>query len=543
MASSKTITSRVKSNILFTHLKTKDLNSLNKILGETVYQHGEIIFREGSSQGKLFLIEKGKVKISKITKYGEETVLAILHPDDFFGELEVIDGIPRSAQASAMEETRIVYLTKEHFDKLIKENHTVTMNLLRGMCTRLRTVDQTLVLELEKHAVIAKTKLDKMNLLIEATKNVNSTLDLEKLLGVILNTAISCVNADRGTLYLIDELKGELWSRVLQGENVVEIRLPIGKGLAGYVAQTGEIVNIPDAYSDPRFNPEVDKRTGYRTQNMLTMPLKNKDRKTIGVFQLLNKKGGPFTSDDEGFIDALSAGASIAIENARLAQEMVKSERLSAVGQMAGAIIHDIKNPMNTIRVYAQVMKKKSENEEAIKLADEMIRQVDRLVNMAQEILDFSRGVSATNIQEVELGEVMDAILSFIEKDLTKRNIQLVKDLKYTGKFKMDSDKMTRVFYNIASNAADAMPNGGSLTVSTKQTNSELRIAFKDTGTGMPPEVKARIFEPFVTYGKKHGTGLGMAIVKKVVDDHKGKIEIESEQGKGTTIAMIFPMS
>jgi signal transduction histidine kinase len=87
------------------------------------------------------------------------------------------------------------------------------------------------------------------------------------------------------------------------------------------------------------------------------------------------------------------------------------------------------------------------------------------------------------------------------------------------------------------------MPNGGSLTVSTVQENGFVRTDFKDTGSGMPEEVQKRIFEPFMTYGKKHGTGLGMAIVKKVIDDHKGKIEIESETGKGTTIKIYLPVA
>jgi signal transduction histidine kinase len=187
-------------------------------------------------------------------------------------------------------------------------------------------------------------------------------------------------------------------------------------------------------------------------------------------------------------------------------------------------------------------MKKKSGNEEAAKLADEMIHQVDRFVNMAQEILDFSRGVSATHIEETEFGEVMEDVLAFIEKDLTKRNIKIEKILNFQGKVKVDQDKIVRVFYNIASNAADAMPTGGMLTVTTEEAGGMVKVDFKDTGTGMPEEVKRKIFEPFVTYGKKHGTGLGMAIVKKVMDDHKGKIEIETEMGKGTTIRLLFPL-
>jgi len=135
----------------------------------------------------------------------------------------------------------------------------------------------------------------------------------------------------------------------------------------------------------------------------------------------------------------------------------------------------------------------------------------------------------------------MENVLAFIEKDLVKNNVELVRDTKFKGKVKMDQDKIVRVFYNIASNARDAMPQGGKLTVKTEPSNGFVKVEFVDSGTGMPEEVKKRLFEPFMTYGKKHGTGLGMAIVKKVIDDHKGKIEIDSEMGKGTTIRIFFP--
>ena len=532
----------LRSNSLFKYISDNDLLNISKTLKEETFSAGTIIFNEKTRGERLYLILEGKVKISKVTKSGMETSLAVLGKGDFFGEMELIEDQERSARTTALEHTVVAGIAGHDFDNLIKTNHIVTLNLLKAISKRLRATDEIIVEELEKTLEASRVQVEKLNLLIDAAKTVNSTLDLDRLLDVILEAAIKSIAADRGTLYLVDELKSEIWSKALRGTEVIEIRLPIGKGLSGYVAKTGETINIPDAHNDPRWNPDVDKRSGYRTNNMLCMPMQNRDGKIIGVFQMLNKKGGPFTTQDEEFINALSIHASIAIENARLAQEMINNERLSAVGRMASTIIHDIKNPMGTLRVYAQVMKKKSGNEEAAKLADEMIHQVDRFVNMAQEILDFSRGVSATNIEETEFGEVMEGVLAFIEKDLTKRNIKLEKNLNFPGKVKIDQDKIVRVFYNIASNAADAMPTGGTLTVTTEDAGGMVKVDFKDTGTGMPEEVKRKIFEPFVTYGKKHGTGLGMAIVKKVMDDHKGKIEIETEMGKGTTIRLLFPL-
>ncbi len=541
-----TLKARIKSLRTFPILrdmKAADVMRLAKTVDEEIYPAGHMLLDIESVADKVYLIEQGKVRVGRKTTYGEETTLIMLGHGDVVGELAALDGRFRSARVTCVEETSVFSISKASFEKLLKRDRAVSLNLLRELASRIRNANDNIVKSLEKQRTLIENRVEKLNRLIEASRIINSTLDLDKLLGLILDAAAKSIEADRGTLYLVDPIKQELWSKVLQGNNMVEIRLPMGKGIAGYVAQTGEIINIPDAYKDSRFNPDIDKRTGYRTRNVLCMPIKNKDGKIIGVFQLFNKKNGAFAKEDEQFIDAFSAHASIAIENARMAQEMVQSERLSAVGRMASVIIHDIKNPMGTLRVYAQVMKKKSGNEEAGKLADEMIRQVDRFVNMTQEILDFTRGVSASNFAEVDFSEVMESVLAFIENDLTKNNVQLVKKVQFKGRIMLDQDKMVRVFYNIASNARDAMPNGGSLTVSTMQENGLVRIDFTDSGSGMPEEVKKRIFEPFMTYGKKHGTGLGMSIVKKVIDDHKGRIEIDSEMGKGTTIKIFLPIA
>lgn len=542
MAIDKSLYNKVRYNVLFEGMDEKILEGLYGRMESQSARADEIIFEDSSRGSTLYLLLSGSVQICKKTKTGEIVPLGVLHAGDFFGELELIDDYPRSARTVALTDCQLVVLQKRDFDELLAKNKTFALNLLKMLSLRLRTGNQTFLLEVDRHIDTMCRQLDKMHQLVEATKIVNSTLDVSKLLELILQTATHTVQADRGTVYLLDDAKGELWSKVLQGESMVEIRLPVGKGIAGYVAAAGETINIPDAYADPRFNPEVDRATGYRTKTILCMPMKNKDNKTIGVFQLLNKLTGSFTTEDEEFLAALSIHAAIAIENAQLAQQMIQNERLSAVGRMASTIIHDIKNPMGTLRVYAQVVKKQSGNEEVGKLADEMIRQVDRFVNMAQEILDFSKGVSSTNFEEVEFNDTMEGVLAFIERDLAKRNVKIEKDFHFTGKVKLDQDKMMRVFYNIAGNAADAMPNGGSLVVKTSPADGAVMIEFIDTGTGMPPEIRAKVFEPFVTYGKKHGTGLGMAIVKKIIDDHKGRIEIDSEMGKGTTVRLFIPL-
>lgn len=174
--------------------------------------------------------------------------------------------------------------------------------------------------------------------IVEIGKLLNSTLNLDKILEIILDTAVKNLNADRGTVYLIDHENKQLWAKVLQGDVKVEIRFPVGAGIAGYVAQTGKKIMLKDAYKDERFNPEFDKKTGYKTKTMLCTPMKNRQGEMIGVFQIINKLEGYFTLDDVKFLDTLSVDACIAIENARLHEESLEKERMEKELEVAATI-------------------------------------------------------------------------------------------------------------------------------------------------------------------------------------------------------------
>ena len=533
---------KIRKNVLFQSVEHSILQTICSTLKEIKFTDGKVIFEDKTEGNCLFLVLSGSVKISKHLRTGEEVVLGILHEGDFFGELDLIDRRQRSARATANGDCTLAKLEKKDFDKLLKLSPAFAMNLLHMVTLRLRTNNLTYVLHQESNLVALHQQLVKTRQVVEASKIINSSLDLDRLLELVFQTAARTVGADRGTLYLLDETKNELWSKVQKGSSSIEIRLPVGAGIAGSVAATGETINIPDAYKDQRFNRKIDQATGYKTKATLCMPMKNRNGKIIGVFQLLNKTKSVFTKEDEEFIEAFSVHASIAIENARLAQQMIQNERLSAVGRMASTIIHDIKNPMCIIRLSAEVLKNKTGSEETKKLAEEMIQQIDRFISMTQEVLDFARGISTLNLERVNFSESMETMMEIIEKNLTKWNVKLVKDFKFSKSIVVDEEKLLRAFYNIAGNASEAMPNGGMLKVNIFKSNGQLVIEFVDNGTGMTEEIRAKMFEPFFTYGKKHGTGLGMAIVKKIIDDHKGRIEVESKIGKGTTVRLFLPI-
>ena len=169
-----------------------------------------------------------------------------------------------------------------------------------------------------------RSSLERTTGLLEVGSAISGEIELDSLLQLIMEKTSHLLHADRSTVFLIDRERKELWSKIAQGLQDQEIRFPMHLGIAGSVATRGEIINIPDAYQDVRFNPEVDKKTGYRTKSILTIPMKNKLGEIIGVFQCLNKKEGVFTKEDERLIEALASQTAIAIENAQLYEEQKK---------------------------------------------------------------------------------------------------------------------------------------------------------------------------------------------------------------------------
>ncbi len=164
-------------------------------------------------------------------------------------------------------------------------------------------------------------KSDPLVSLVKIGRSITAVTDIDILLRVIAEETKIAIQADRCTVFMYDKDKNELWSKVALGMDSQEIRFPADKGLAGYVVKTGEPLNIPNAYNDPRFNPDIDKETGYHTKTILCMPIKNNNQEIIGAFQVLNKLGGVFTKGDEDLLVAIGGSASIALENAQLFEQ------------------------------------------------------------------------------------------------------------------------------------------------------------------------------------------------------------------------------
>jgi sigma-B regulation protein RsbU (phosphoserine phosphatase) len=174
---------------------------------------------------------------------------------------------------------------------------------------------------------------------LEITRQMAAESDLVKLLNLIIERTTEVMRADRTSLFLLDREKNECWSKIAQGAEIAEIRFPIGVGIAGDVAATGNAANIPDAYEDARFNKAFDKKTGYRTRSVLCVPLRNMEGEVVGVIQVLNKKNEkPFSDYDEYLLSTLGAQAGVTLTQARLMETYVEAQKLQQEMNLARQI-------------------------------------------------------------------------------------------------------------------------------------------------------------------------------------------------------------
>ena len=227
--------------------------------------------------------------------------------------------------------------------------------------------------------------------------------------------------------------------------------------------------------------------------------------------------------------------------NSHFISEVMRSERLSLVGAMANSIIHDLKNPMCIVRSCSDMIATESNDPRVRELTKMTDRAVEGMLAMSQELLDYARGSTSLKLKTITIWRLLEELNQQCLQLLPGANVQLVKRISYEGPINVDLSRFTRVLCNLIKNAREAMPDGGILKLSIDHVHEQVVIRITDTGCGIPPEVLSKLFEPFVTHGKSHGTGLGMAIAKSVVEAHGGKISVGTIEGRGTTVDVRIP--
>jgi signal transduction histidine kinase len=244
----------------------------------------------------------------------------------------------------------------------------------------------------------------------------------------------------------------------------------------------------------------------------------------------------------------LASRAALAVENHLYQQELISSERMAALGTMAGMLVHDFRGPMTVIRGYAEMLlETETDAEEVQTRARAIVEMVDRLDRMTSETLDFARGAERLALRSVNLLSVLDELVADICEQ--QAGLKVSRDLRIDPQLRvaLDVDKLRRTVGNIGANAADAMRGRGKLHVSAwldespEDASPQLVLRLEDEGPGIPAEIRERLFDPFVTSGKKQGTGLGLAVAKRFVEDHGGRLVLLPE-GPGARFQITLPL-
>jgi signal transduction histidine kinase len=283
-----------------------------------------------------------------------------------------------------------------------------------------------------------------------------------------------------------------------QSEHVKRLRVPMGHGIVGWVAAQRAPLIVNDPRTEPRFAGEIAERIGHAPRNLLAVPLVGAEGEVLGALELLDK------TEARGF-------------------------------QIVSGVLHDLKTPMTIVSGYAQLMAQMDDANQRGQYVEQILKQFDQMAAMTREVLAFARGESNVLIRKVFVHRFIEEMASQLRHEFAGKEIKLDVDAQYKGAAWFDEQKIMRVIHNLARNAGQAMPDGGTFRMGTRTDDGKLLLEFADTGVGIPAEMEGRLFELFATSGKKDGTGLGLAIVKKIVDEHQGTITYASAPGKGTT--------
>ena len=231
--------------------------------------------------------------------------------------------------------------------------------------------------------------------------------------------------------------------------------------------------------------------------------------------------------------------------NRQYLREVLQTERLTVVGRFARSIVHDLKNPLNTIGLTTELACMEQATQEMRQRAQVSIRaQIDRISDMIGEILDFTQGsVSDFVFASMDYGAFVEQLVKEIQPEVALKSASLELDGPPPSvQLRLDPKRLRRVFYNLIHNATDAMPNGGKIILRFRPGPTEMVTEIEDAGPGIAPAIAAQLFEPFATYGKAHGTGLGLSICKRIIEDHQGWIAARNEPGRGAVFSFGLPL-
>ncbi len=318
---------------------------------------------------------------------------------------------------------------------------------------------------------------------------------------------------------------------------------PVGHGLTEYVLRTGQPALVtPEVFSELCLSGEVDL-LGLQSVDWLGVPLKA-HAETIGVLAVQSYSGAVrYTEADKEMLGYVSSQVAQAIERKRAEEAVRESQKMRVIGQLAGGVAHDFNNLLQALLGSIEVLRHSSTDPDTLSHAlAEIEEDIRRGAALTRQLLLFSRR-EVVKVEPLDVNEVVRRTTTLLRR-LLRENIHVRLELSAQPlEVSADRSQLEQVLLNLAVNAADAMPEGGSLVIRSRREDTEdVALEVEDNGSGMTEEVRAHIFEPFfTTKGREKGVGLGLSVVHGIIAQHGGRIDVSSESGQGSRFQIVLP--
>ena len=391
-------------------------------------------------------------------------------------------------------------------------------------------------------AEIKTRTLDGYLRLIEISRDLASTLDLDTLLSDIVHAAADITSAEAASILLYDDTARQLYFQIATNIDEPTMRgliVPLDNSIAGWIVTNRQSVRIDDAHKDERFFGDVDQTIDYSTKSLLGIPLITKN-KVVGVLEVVNKKRGKFTDADESILTVLGAQAAVAIENARLFQQ----------SDLIAEFVHELRTPLASLSTATYLLlRPEMSREQSDQIVNNIHNETLRLNSLASSFLDLARLESGrvqfrkTRFSAADLVyECRDVMMSKAQETNVQIRVDMPPDMPL---MEADRDKIKQILLNLTSNAIKYNRPNGSVIITGSFTDTDLTITIQDTGLGIPEDSIPHLFEKFYRVreheGKASGTGLGLSICKQIIQGHNGRIEVKSKMGVGTSFSVHLP--
>lgn len=376
--------------------------------------------------------------------------------------------------------------------------------------------------------------------------------DLDTVLARISEESRRVAGAEAASCMLYDPVTEELYFHTALGDSGApehlkgNVRLKLGQGIAGATAATRCSIRVADAQRDPRFFRAADEATAFTTRNLLAVPMLDREE-LVGVLEVLNKVDGTeFTLLDEKVLEMFSAAAATAVVNARLIEERLRNERLTAIGQAVTGLSHYTKNIITGLGSSADLIDMGLERGDTAILQRTwpvFKRSVKRITNFVQDMLSYSK--PRTPIREAcDIGAILREAQETFQELFAEREVAVVLRIaSVTQPIYAEAQGLYRVFLNLLTNAADVVPaQGGRITIDVRQDEEgNTMIDVADNGPGVPADLAQKIFDPFFSTKGAKGTGLGLAVARKVIAEHGGSLVLRPDSDGGACFRIWLP--